>query len=148
MLANAEDYFSAEYYFGGTESVVSCSPDRLAETLSAIFGDEVKKYPTFPVIGKWLHSEFRIGETKKSDCSENSNKVKRIIRIANLEKEELEKATDGIAAQIDEIEKNYDKGIVPESEWKAQLDELRARIKKVSLRRKNLEKCVRELIII
>ena len=108
VLANAEDYFSAEYYFGGVEGVVSCSPDRLAETLSAIFGEEVKKYPTFPVIGNWLHSDFRLKETEKRDYSENPNKIKRMIRISKIETIELEKATDNITAQIDEINKKYD----------------------------------------
>lgn len=145
VLTNAEDYFSAEYYFGGMEGVVSCSPDRLAETLSAIFGEEVNKYPTFPAIGNWVHSEFRLRETEKGDYSKNPNKVKRMVRIAVLEAIELDKATNNVTAQINEINKKYDEGVISENEHNAQIDEMRARIKSVRLRSKNLSEFLREL---
>ncbi len=97
------------------------------------------------MIGNWLHSDFRLKETEKRDYSENPNKIKRMIRISKIETIELEKATDNITAQIDEINKKYDEGVISENERIAQMDEVRARLDTIKLRRNNLNEFVREL---
>ena len=68
-----------------------------------------------------------------------------MIRISKIETIELEKATDNITAQIDEINKKYDEGVISENERIAQMDEVRARLDTIKLRRNNLNEFVREL---
>lgn len=142
VLTSAEDYFSAEYYFDGMEGVVSCSPDRLAETLLAVFGKEMKPHPA---IWKWLHSDFQIREAEERDYSANENKNSRILRIALLEGAELEKAINSISTKMDEIEKSCAEGRIDENERNAQLGELRALMKNVGLRNNNLREKMIEL---